>query len=68
MSISLIRQVGVGMKQATLASMAYENKKRQTRREKFFGEMEAVVPWSELLGVIEPYYPQTGHRGRQPMG
>jgi hypothetical protein len=56
------------MKQVTFALMAFENKKRQTRREKFLGEMEAVVPWSELLGVIEPHYPKTGHRGRQPMG
>jgi hypothetical protein len=41
------------MKQVAFASMAFENKKRQTRREKFLGEMEAVVPWSELLSEIE---------------
>ena len=37
------------MKQKTFALMEYENKKRQTRREKFLGEMEGVVPWAELL-------------------
>jgi IS5 family transposase len=28
--------------------------------------MERAVPWSELLAVIEPYYPTAGRRGRQP--
>jgi len=55
------------MKQSTFASLAFEGKKKQTRRERFLAEMEAVVPWSELLSVIEPYYPKSGGRGRQPM-
>ncbi|MDR1163272.1 MAG: IS5 family transposase [Candidatus Accumulibacter sp.] len=55
------------MKQTTFASLAYTEKKKQTRRERFLSEMEKVVPWSALLGVIEPYYPKTGRRGRQPM-
>jgi IS5 family transposase len=29
--------------------------------------MEQVVPWSLLLVKLEPYYPQSGRRGRQPM-
>jgi IS5 family transposase len=29
--------------------------------------MEAVLPWSRLLGRIAPHYPTTGRRGRQPM-
>jgi IS5 family transposase len=45
----------------------FEGKKKQTRRERFLAEMEAVVPWSELLAVIEPHYPTAGRRGRQPM-
>ncbi|WP_236102214.1 IS5 family transposase, partial [Methylotetracoccus oryzae] len=48
------------------ASLAYDQKKKQTRREKFLAEMEQAVPWSELLAVIEPYYPTAGRRGRQP--
>lgn len=55
------------MKQTTFASLTYNAKKRQTRREKFLAEMERVVPWSELLAVIEPHYPKTGRRGRPPM-
>lgn len=54
------------MKQQTFASLVFQAKKKQTRREKFL-EMEAVVPWSELLAVIEPHYPKAGRRGRQPM-
>lgn len=45
----------------------YTHKKRLTRREWFLAEMEKAVPWSDLLATIEPYYPTTGRRGRQPM-
>jgi transposase, IS5 family len=55
------------MKQKTFASLAFEGKKKQTRRERFLSEMEAVVPWSGLEAVIEPHYPKAGRRGRQPM-
>jgi IS5 family transposase len=43
-------------------------KKKRTRREKFLGEMERVVPWSKLIAVIEPLYPKSGRVGRQPIG
>jgi len=55
------------MKQKSFASIAFEQKKKQTRRERFLEEMEAVIPWAELLAVIEPHYPKSGRRGRQPM-
>jgi len=29
--------------------------------------MEQVVPWSELLSLVEPHYPKAGN-GRQPAG
>jgi IS5 family transposase len=54
------------MKQTTFASLAFDRKKKQTRREKFLAEMEQAVPWTELLAVIEPHYPKVGRRGRQP--
>jgi IS5 family transposase len=56
------------MKQTSFASLAFTEKKRQTRRERFLAEMEAVVPWSALLAVIEPHYPKRGRPGRQPVG
>jgi IS5 family transposase len=55
------------MKQTTFASLAFERKKKQTRRERFLMEMDAVVPWTALLAVIEPHYPTSGRRGRPPM-
>ena len=55
------------MKQTTFASLAFDGKKKQTRRERFLAEMEAVVPWAALLAVIEPHYPKAGRRGRPPM-
>ena len=55
------------MKQTTFASLAFDRKKKPTRRERFLAEMEKVVPWAALLEVIEPHYPTTGRRGRPPM-
>jgi transposase, IS5 family len=56
------------MSQRSFASAEYALKKKQTRREKFLGEMERVVPWSRLIAVIEPLYPKSGRVGRQPIG
>jgi len=55
------------MKQTSFASLVFDNKKKQTRRERFLAEMDKVVPWALLLAAIEPYYPRTGSVGRQPM-
>lgn len=40
---------------------------KKSRREQFLEEMDAVMPWRELLGLIEPHYP-TGAMGRPPLG
>ncbi|MFO1516916.1 MAG: IS5 family transposase [Lysobacterales bacterium] len=40
--------------------------RKQTRREVFLEEMDQVVPWRALLGLIEPHYPKQGRPGRQP--
>jgi len=56
------------MRQLTLASQgSFEKYRKPTRREQFLEEMERIVPWSELEGLIEPYYPK-GENGRPPMG
>ena len=55
------------MKQISFSQVEYAGKKRTTRREVFLAEMEQVMPWSEVLGVIEPHYPK-GKRGRPPVG
>jgi IS5 family transposase len=54
------------MKQATFASLAFEYKKKLTRREQFLKEMDQVVPWARLVKRIERHYPKAGN-GRAPM-
>src|SRR6201993_1855161 len=56
------------LRQASFSDLDYANKKRRTRRELFLAEMNAVVPWPELLAVVEPPYPRPGGRGRPPVG
>ena len=51
----------------SFAQSEYARKKKTTRREKFLGEMEQVVPWGRLVALIEPHYP-AGKRGRPPVG
>jgi len=54
------------MNQLTFASLAWSSKGKVTRRERFLAEMNAVIPWARLLGLIEPYYPKPG-KGTQPL-
>jgi transposase, IS5 family len=53
------------MGQISFSDAEYAGKRKKTRREVFLEEMELVVPWKALLGVIEPHYPVAG-RGRRP--
>lgn len=59
--------VGRMSQQRTYASMAWTQKGKVTRRERFLAEMDAVIPWARLLAVIAPHYPKAG-QGRQPIG
>lgn len=52
--------------QQTFAGLAWTEKKKVTRRERFLGEMDAVIPWGELVALIAPVYPKRG-QGRPPM-
>ena len=53
------------MSQLTFGDLEYAGKRKRTRREAFLQEMEQVVPWAQLLALIEPHYPKAG-RGRRP--
>ncbi|MBO9870846.1 IS5/IS1182 family transposase, partial [Xanthomonas phaseoli pv. dieffenbachiae] len=33
-----------------------KRKRKRTRREVFLAEMDQVVPWKDLLALIEPHY------------
>lgn len=54
------------MKQTTFESLAWKHKGKVTRREHFLAEMDAVIPWNSLVGLIQPHYPKSG-QGTQPM-
>ena len=53
--------------QFTFADLVWQHKGKTTRREEFLNEMDQVIPWKRLIGLIEPYYP-TGETGRPPLG
>jgi IS5 family transposase len=50
------------MKQADLG---LDLSAKRTRKRQFLDEMERVVPWARLIGLIEPHYPK-GKTGRPP--
>ncbi|PKQ71882.1 IS5/IS1182 family transposase, partial [Aeromonas sobria] len=51
--------------QLTFADSEFNGKRRKTRKEIFLARMDALLPWSRMLGVIEPVYPKAGN-GRRP--
>jgi|GEM_PF-5735986 len=53
------------MRQTSVASLTFDTKKKQTRREKFLAEMERAVSSGALVAVIEPYCPKAKGRVRQ---
>jgi transposase, IS5 family len=56
------------MRQMTLAHQGeFQRYSKKTRREQFLDEMDTVMPWAGLLGLIEPHYPK-GETGRKPVG
>jgi transposase, IS5 family len=56
------------MKQISLFVTGFRGKPgKVTKREKFLGEMDQVIPWARLVKVIEPFYPKASN-GRPPMG
>ena len=44
----------------------YFDKGKKTRREQFLAEMDEVVPWGRLCGLIEPHYPKGSPAGGRP--
>ncbi len=41
---------------------------KRTRKREFLDAMDRVVPWAELVALIEPFAPEAGRRGQQPFG
>ena len=49
------------------SDMEYANRKRITKRESFLKMMNEIIPWSEWVELIRPFYP-IGEQGRPPLG
>ena len=55
------------MKQLTFSATGFERYGKTTRRAAFLSEMERVVPWADMCGLIAPCYPKPGNE-RPPYG
>ena len=57
----------MNMKKISLATNGFELLTNRTRKRVFLDEMRLVVPWEELVGLIQPFAPMgTGARGGRP--
>lgn len=51
--------------QSSFTDVEYGNRRRVSRREQFLDMMDATIPWSVWVGLIEPFY-YSGKKGRKP--
>ncbi len=54
------------MKQQSLNPSEFSVKPKRTRKREFLDEMDDVVPWSDLVQLIEPFAPKPGAKGGRP--
>ena len=52
------------MKQQTLSG--FERYAKTTRRAQFLADMQVIVPWTDLVAVVEPFYPKISEAGGRP--
>jgi len=50
----------------SFSDLAYKNKKKITRRQRFLEKMDKILPWEPLLEPILSKYPKS-RRGRRPV-
>jgi IS5 family transposase len=53
-------------KQLAFSGLRDAMKKKQTRRKVFLSEIEVVLPWGRLLGLITPHDLKAGPKGGRP--
>jgi IS5 family transposase len=63
-----MRGLSMRPKQETFAAAGFEKYRKPTRREEFLAQMNSVMPWEKLTGLIEPVYPAGEGAGRPPIG
>ncbi|OSA07167.1 IS5 family transposase, partial [Klebsiella pneumoniae] len=51
--------------QLTFADSEFSTKRRQTRKEIFLSRMEQILPWQNMVDVIQPLYLKS-RNGRRP--
>lgn len=51
-------------KQQSLSALSDELSQVRTKKRKFLGEIERIVPWEKWISIIKPYY--KGERGNKP--
>ena len=56
----------IDMKQQSLNPSEFSVKPKRTRKREFLDEMDAVVPWSDLVQLVEPFAPKPGAKGGRP--
>ena len=54
------------MKKPSFSDLAYRNKKKVTRKQRFLEKMDEMLPWELLLEPILKEYPKSG-KGRRPI-
>ena len=54
------------MRQKSFAELAFDAPRKVTKREQFLQEMDRVMPWSDLLALIEPHHPKPKAHGGRP--
>lgn len=57
--------MGLRSEQPSFTDIEYGNRRRISRRERFFYTSDATTPWREWVAVIEPFYYE-GKKGRKP--
>lgn len=55
------------MRQTTFEDIEIASRRRTTRKEAFLSQMDAAIPWRELVELVRPHYYE-GRRGRKPIG
>ena len=53
------------MKQQSFSDIEYSNRRRKTKRERFLEAMNEIIPWTQWIELIRPYY-YNNSRGRRP--
>ena len=56
------------MRQTTLAESGCVKHRKITRKARFLAEMERMIPWDDLVKLIEVNYPNPQGAGRRPKG